>query len=308
MNSKTLTQYPQWTGMVAPVVVPFDRQGLIDEAAFREEVRYLMSQPIDGISSGGSTGEGATLSDAELRRCLEIIQEENNRKIPVYAGIIRNSTLEAIRAGRDAKAIGADVLLITPVYYHGATPEGNHQFFTQIANTLAMPTVLYNVVKTNLITPAQFNRMRADSEWMVGVKQVDPLVMADFAADSNNTYLVYGACDSMLYGTYVSGACGAFSALVTIAPGLCQKQWQAYLRGDQEEAIRLQRTMVPIVNSYLTPPYPAKVKALINLQGRSGGLPRPPSLPIDDPQLLQFMKNALVQADSAVLEMQPSLA
>jgi 4-hydroxy-tetrahydrodipicolinate synthase len=57
------------TGMIAPMVVPFDGRGELDEAAFRREAHYLINRPIDGISSGGSTGEGVTLSDGELRRC-----------------------------------------------------------------------------------------------------------------------------------------------------------------------------------------------------------------------------------------------
>jgi 4-hydroxy-tetrahydrodipicolinate synthase len=70
------------TGMIAPMVVPFDEAGELDEAAFRAEARYLLDHGVDGISSGGSTGEGALLSDAELRRCLELIQAENTRKTP----------------------------------------------------------------------------------------------------------------------------------------------------------------------------------------------------------------------------------
>ena len=80
------------TGMIPPVVVPFDREGEIDEEAFRSEVRYLLDAGIDGISSGGSTGEGALLSDRELARCLQLIGQENTEGLPVLAGVIRNSS------------------------------------------------------------------------------------------------------------------------------------------------------------------------------------------------------------------------
>jgi dihydrodipicolinate synthase/N-acetylneuraminate lyase len=277
------------------MVVPFNQQGDLDEAAFRQEVRWLLSQPIDGISSGGSTGEGALLSDAELRRCLEIIQEENHRKLPVYAGIIRNSTREVIRAGRDAKACGADVLLVTPVFYHGATDAGNVEFYREIGDTLHMPLVVYNVVASNLISPALFQEI-SKLEWVIGVKQVDPVRLAEISALNDGSYLVYAACDQMLYGTYTAGACGAFSAMVTIAPELCKRQWDAFKNGDQQTAMAIHRQMVPIVMTYLSPPYPGKVKALINLQGRSGGLPRKPILPVTDNAQLDTMRTALQRA------------
>ena len=289
----------KWMGMIAPMVVPFDARGELDETAFRAEARWLMQQPIDGISSGGSTGEGALLSDGDLRRCLEIIQEENHRRIPVYAGMIRNATRDVIRAGRDAKALGADMLLVTPAFYHGASEEGNVAFYEEIGRTLEMPLVVYNVVASNLISTALFRRI-AKQEWVVGVKQVDPVRLAELAALNDNEYLVYAACDQMLYGTYVAGAHGAFSAMVTIAPELCQRQWQAYRKGDQATAMAIQKAMVPMVMTYLSPPYPGKVKALVNLQGRSGGLPRHPILPVTDPTVLDTMRQALRGAGVAV--------
>ena len=280
------------TGMIAPMVVPFDEAGELDGAAFRAEARYLLERGVDGISSGGSTGEGALLSDAELCRCLELIQAENTRRVPVYAGVIRNSTREVIRAGLDAKACGADALLVTPVFYHGATEEGNFQFYRAIGEAVQLPLIIYNVVASNLITPPQVVRI-CELEWVVGVKQVDPVRLAEIAALSRSGTHIYAACDQILYGTYTAGACGAFSAMVTIAPELCQRQWQAFQRGDQAEAMAIQRKMVPIVMTYLQAPYPGKVKALVNLQGRSGGLPRHPILPVTDPELLGRMRAAL---------------
>ncbi len=290
----------RFTGMIAPMVVPFDTQGELDEAAFRQEARWLLDQPINGISSGGSTGEGAVLADAELRRCLEIVQEENHRRLPVYAGIIRNSTREVIRAGLDAKASDAEVLLVTPVFYHGATDEGNLDFYREIGETLQMPLVVYNVVASNLISPALFAKI-AKLEWVIGVKQVDPIRLAEISSLNDGGYLVYTACDQMLYGTYAAGACGAFSAMVTIAPELCKRQWDAFKTGDQQTAMAIHKQMVPIVMTYLAPPYPGKVKALVNLQGRSGGFPRKPILPVTDNAQLAAMRTALQSAGIAVV-------
>lgn len=281
----------KYTGMIPPMVVPFTAEGEIDEGAFRSEARYLLDHRIHGISVGGSTGEGALLSDQELRRTLEILQEENRKKIPVFAGIIRNSTREAIRCAKDAEALGADVLLVTPVFYHGATEEGNYAYFKAIADAVPLPIVIYNVVATNIISPELFLRI-AEIEEVIGVKQVDPIKLAELAVMVRPGTHVYSACDQMLYGTYVSGACGSISALVTIAPQLCLDQWDAYLRGDQAEASEIQKKMVPIVRSYLQPPFPGKVKELINLQGRSGGLGRMPNTGPDD-RRRRMMREAL---------------
>jgi dihydrodipicolinate synthase/N-acetylneuraminate lyase len=63
-----------------------------------------------------------------------------------------------------------------------------------------------------------------------------------------------------------------------VAPELCVRQWEAFKAGRQKEAIAIQRTLTPIVVTYLSAPYPPKVKTLINLQGRTSGLARKPAM------------------------------
>ncbi len=284
----------RFEGMFPPMIVPFNRDETIDEQAFRDEVRYLLSTNVNGISSGGSTGEGALLADKELLRCLELVREENSEGKPLVAGIIRNSTREVIRAAMDAKAVGADALLITPVYYHGATAEGNFEFFREIADRVQLPIIIYNVVPTNIITPEQFLRI-AEIDEVIGIKQVDPVKLAEIASQCPDNRRVWAACDQMLYSCYVAGASGAISALVTIAPELCAKQWKAFRVGDQATAMHIQKILSPIVTLYLERPYPGKVKELIRLQGRTAGVARKPTLPSSS-ETISAMKRALAGA------------
>jgi 4-hydroxy-tetrahydrodipicolinate synthase len=264
-------------GMIPPVVVPFDEGENVKRQALRAEVKYLYTTNIDGISSGGSTGEGAVLSDKELRACLEVVIEENERKIPVVAGIIRNSTREVVKAGLEAKLIGADALLVTPVFYYSATLEGNYEFFQEIGKKVGLPIIIYNVVPTNLISTRALVKLSEIDE-IIGIKQIDPVVLAEMVSILGNRMKVYGACDELLYGTYVSGACGAISALVTVAPRLCVEQWQAFRMGDQAKAMEIHKKILPLVRCYSKKPFPGKVKELLNLQGRKVGKARRPTL------------------------------
>lgn len=282
------------TGMIPPLVVPFTKEGSLDEAAFRNELRYLLNSGIDGVSSGGSTGEGALLTDYELKRCLELINEENHNNLPVYAGIIRNSTRDVIKAGMDARALGASALLVTPVFYYGATEAENFLFYKEICEKVQLPVIIYNVVPTNIISPSLFEKIN-EIEWIVGIKQVDPVRLAEIAAVNNGRYKVYAACDHLLYSSYVAGACGAISALITVAPHLCIQQWKAFKRGDQQKAMQLQKKLLPLVTSYFEVPFPEKIKTLLHLQGRSVGYPLKP-MQLVDTSMQQKMKAALTNA------------
>ena len=270
-------QHKRTEGMIPPLVVPFDEKENIDQQAFRSEVRYMYAANVDAISSGGSTGEGAVLSDDELRICLEIVVEENEKKIPVIAGIIRNSTREVVKAGLEAKSIGADAILVTPVFYYSATVQGNYEFFKEIAIKVGLPIIIYNVVPTNLISTRALVKLSEIDE-IVGIQQVDPVVLAEMAAALGNRMSIYGACDELLYASYAAGACGAISALVTVAPVLCVEQWQAFKSGHHAKAMEIHKKILPLVKCYSEKPFPGKVKEMLNLQGRNVGSARRPTL------------------------------
>jgi 4-hydroxy-tetrahydrodipicolinate synthase len=264
-------------GMIPPIVVAFDSTEEIEVDLLRKDIRFLLSSGIDGICSGGSTSEGAVLSNAELRTCLEVIMEENTQKIPVLAGVIRNSTRDVISAALEAKSIGVDGLLVTPVFYYGATLEGNYTFYREIGKRVGLPIIIYNVVPTNLISTRALLKISEIDE-VVGIKQVDPVILAEMSSVCSDKIRIYAACDELLYGAYISGAIGAISALVTVAPGLCVEQWKAFKSADQAKAMEIHRKLLPVAKSYKDRPFPGKIKKLLELQGRNVGASRHPIL------------------------------
>ena len=46
-------------GVIPPMVTPFKDDESIDHEAFVQELEFLLQFDIDGLSIGGSTGEGA---------------------------------------------------------------------------------------------------------------------------------------------------------------------------------------------------------------------------------------------------------
>ena len=264
-------------GMIAPMVTTFDENEELDLNTIKKEVKYLLNTGVDGISTGGSTGEGALLSGDEIRKIIEIIVEENEKKIPIVAGIIRNSTREAIKTGLIAKKAGADALLVTPVFYHGATPDGNYEYYKLIAEKVGLPTIVYNVVPTNQITPEVMLKI-GEIEEMIGIKQVGIEALVAMVYTCGDSIKVFSACDDMLYGTYVSGACGAISAMITAVPELCVKQWKAFKKGDQKTAMEIQRKLYFVREAYNFTPFPGMLKEIINQLGRKVGKSRSPIL------------------------------
>ena len=80
----------------------------------------------DGISVGGSTGEGPTLRDEELTQLIKNSQRIRKKKDQiktVVCGIMRTCTRDAVRAGKTAKEAGADAIMVTPTAYNVLVPK-----------------------------------------------------------------------------------------------------------------------------------------------------------------------------------------
>ncbi len=268
----------RFTGMIAPAVTPFENDEIRWDL-FADDVRYLIDAGVYGIGVGGSTGEGAVLTDAELARLTASAAKLTRGQMPLVGGVIRNSTAQAVRAARGMREAGAEALLVTPPFYFGGTAEDNFDYYQAIAEEVGLPIFVYNVVPTNPISPELMTSLSRIPQ-VVGIKQVGPEALVQMVAKCPNGVLVHSACDTMLYSTYVAGAMGAISALVTVAPKLCVQQWQAFKNGDHAQAMSIQRTLAPVADVYSERPFPAKVKELLNLQGRRVGQTRRPLLPV----------------------------
>ena len=105
------------SGIIPPMTTPFGAAGELDEAAARAQGRWLIGAGVHGLAAGGSTGEGQTLDHDELRRLVAVVADEAAGRVPVIAGIIVDSTREAIRRGRALAGLGVAALQVTPVHY-----------------------------------------------------------------------------------------------------------------------------------------------------------------------------------------------
>lgn len=266
-------------GIIATTVTPFDENEEVDEDIFIEQVRYLLGTGVDGISIGGSTGEGAILSDDELSRLCELAVKEVNGKVPVVAGIIRNCTRDAIRAAKAVEKTGVNALMVTPVHYHVLAPgdDGNYEFYAHLSEEVGLPIIVYNVVPHNIISPELLGKL-ADIPQVVAIKQSggDIHKLAEMVQKCGNRIVIMSAVDDLLFPTYMIGAQGSIVAPSAIIPELLVQQWQAFLRKDYQTAEEIHRRILPVVQAISGPNFPGKIKEAIRQLGRSAGITRSP--------------------------------
>ena len=274
------------TGIIPPIVTPFNADGSINYETFKREVAHLCACGVHGLSPGGSTGEGAALTNDELAHLSTIARAESGGRLPVVAGVIRTSTHEAVRTAITASEAGADALMVTPVFYNVLVPddEGNEAFYRELSDKVGLPIVVYNVVPQNEIRSDFFARMLDRVEHVVGIKQSAGGVMGFYEMKQmvGNRGLVFSATDEMLYSTFALGADGAISAILSLVPKTCVAMWNATRAGDHATARAMQDELYPLWKAVRGNQFPARMKAALRVMGRDCGLPRSPMVMPDE--------------------------
>ena len=285
----------QVNGIIPPIVTPFTRDGEIDEAAFRNIVKFNLKKKVHGVCVGGSSGEGHTLTAEEFARLMEITVEEVNGAIPVLAGIIANSTREAIRRAKSISHLPIKGLQVTPVHYV-FKPDDNATFehFKALTSATDVPVIIYNVVPWNYLSPALLVRLMNELPGVQGVKQSagDLKLMADLMLSVPKGRKIYTAVDALLYPSFAIGCHGTIAANPAAVPGVCIALWNAVQRGDHNRAREIHEALLRFWNTISADNLPANIKTSIALQGTEAGHPRMP-MPATTAAQLENIKREL---------------
>ena len=131
-------------GAHTAIVTPFNIDGSVDFAKYRELIEFQLDNGIDGIVPVGTTGESPTLNNIEHMQVIEQTVQIVNGRAKVIAGTGANSTSEAVELTTLAKKLGIDATLQVTPYYNKPNQEGLYRHFSMVAD-LGVPVVLYNV-------------------------------------------------------------------------------------------------------------------------------------------------------------------
>ena len=286
-------------GIIPPMVTPFNQQEEIDETLLRADIRYMIDQAnVSGLVVGGSTGEGHTLSDDELRRVAGIACDEADGAVPVLAGVIVDSTRQAVTRVRLLADLPLTALQVTPVHYlFRPSDEMMMRHFAAVADAGSIPVMIYNVVPWSYLSPALLARIIREVDGVMGVKQSagDLKLLADLLLLLDGQGQVFTAVDPLLYPSYCLKPDGAIAALLAAAPTLCVQQWNAVQQGDHATALDLHHHLLRLWNTMEGDNLPANVKTAMALQGRNGGVPRAP-MPHSNESQIEAIRAALTAA------------
>jgi 4-hydroxy-tetrahydrodipicolinate synthase len=271
-------------GSIVAIVTPF-KNGEIDEESLRELVEFQIENGTDGIVPCGTTGEASTLDYDEHDRVIEIVVQQAKKRVPVIAGTGSNSTKEAIEITEHAKKVGADgALLVTP-YYNKPTQEGLYRHYKTVAESVALPQILYNVpgrTSVNML-PETVARL-ADIPNIVGIKEASGSLqqVSEVLSLCGDRIEVLSGDDFITFPIMACGGSGVISVTANIMPKEIAAMIDAFNAGDLEEARRLHLRLLRINNAMFIETNPTPVKTALGLMGKCDDEVRLPLAPMSE--------------------------
>jgi 4-hydroxy-tetrahydrodipicolinate synthase len=225
-------------GSMVAVVTPMKADGALDFEALARLVEFHLENGTDAIIAVGTTGESATVDFEEHVRVVRRVVEWVKSRIPVIAGTGANSTTEALHLTQRAMEAGADACLLVTPYYNKPTQEGLYRHYRLIADSVAIPQILYNVPGRTAcdLKPETVERL-AGIPNIVGIKEASTLErIQDLVRRLGDRMDVYSGDDSIAAEAMLGGAKGVISVTANVAPRLMHEMAAAALAGDRARA------------------------------------------------------------------------
>ena len=273
-----------FTGSGVALVTPFDDNG-VNEAAMRELVRFHLREGTDALVVNGSTGEATTMSPDEQRRAVEIVVDEAGKRVPVIVGCGGSDTAAVSRLAANARAAGADAILVSPPPYNKPPQRGIVAHYRAVIDAADLPCVVYNVPGRTAcnILPETVEALAEDPR-VVGVKEAsgDISQVAEICRRVADRVGVYSGNDDQVIPLMALGGVGVISVLANIAPAGTSRMAKAFLEGNVAEARRLQLQYLPLIAALFREANPIPVKTAVGMLGFDVGPLRLPLVEASD--------------------------
>lgn len=221
------------SGVFTALITPF-KSGKVDYASLERLLDHQLKNGIEGFVVNGTTAESPTLTTGERDEIFRFVRKRTEGKVPLIMGTGGNSTAGTVEATREAEKIGADAALVVVPYYNKPPQRGLFQHFKAVAESSALPVLLYNVPGRTITSLAtETIRDLAKVEKIVGIKEASGKI--DFEKE------IIAACPKgfiMLSGddgTYAEFLAAGGHGVISVASHVLPAEFVAWTRSAREK-------------------------------------------------------------------------
>ncbi|KXK07403.1 MAG: dihydrodipicolinate synthase [Acidobacteria bacterium OLB17] len=260
-------------GCATALITPFKRDGSIDEACFQKLVERQVKGGVKLLVPCGTTGESATMDEAERLEIIRITVAVAKRlNAHVIAGTGSNNTAATIDFTRKAREAGADCALVVAPYYNKPTQEGMFAHFSEVAKSVrGMPIMLYNVPSrtSSNISAETTLRLAEAHENIVATKEASgnfSQIMQILRHRPKN-FRVFSGDDATTVPLISLGADGLVSVCSNEIPKETSKMIEHALNGSFHFARKIHYKILPLMEANFVEASPAPCKFVMKELG-----------------------------------------
>ena len=249
-------------GILTAMVTPFDAQGRVDEDAFVRLLHHLLEHGSDGIVVAGSTGEGATLTDAEKYRLWDLAVSEAG-DAPVVAGTGTYDTAHSVHLTEKASEIGVDAVLVVTPYYVKPNERGLRAHYEAVAAATDRHVILYNI-PSRCVVDMSNDFMRSLAETIPNVTAVKQARYEDLAPIEGLDLLAGN--DDVLADVLDMGGTGG----IQVASHIVGEEMRRMI-DEPERRHEIQESLRDVFEALTVTTNPIPIKAALNMLGHDAG-------------------------------------
>ena len=284
-------------GAGVAIVTPMKENLEINYDKLDEMLEEQIAGGTDAIIICGTTGESATMTEAEHSEAIRFTVERVKHRVPVIAGTGSNSTATAVQLSKGAMEDGADALLLVTPYYNKATQNGLIAHYTKICTEAPLPAILYNVPSRTgcSIQPKTLAHLVKNVDSIAGVKEASGNIgnVAEIMHLCDGNIDLYSGNDDQVVPLLSLGGIGVISVLSNVAPQETHDLTQLCFENRYPEAAKMQFKYHNLIDALFCEVNPIPVKKAMELLGWNVGPLRLPLVEPSEEHIAQIQRELL---------------
>ena len=244
----------KYSGLWPVAPTPFNDDGTLDLDGMKRVLDCMIDQGVDGVCILANFSEQFLISDAERDALTRLSLEHVAGRVPVIVTISHFATPIVVDRAKQAKELGADIVMMMPPY-HGAllkgTPEQTFEQFARVGD-VGIPIMLQDAPLSGVDLPVPLLvRMAHEIEMLKLFKIECPQAAAKLRAlVAEGGDAIEGPFDGeegiTLLADLDAGATGCMTS--ALIPDLIKPIVTDFLAGRRQQAIDGYARVLPVIN------------------------------------------------------------
>ena len=275
-------------GIVPALVTPFHPDDeRIDYSAWQRLIDRMIEAGVNGVFTGGSSGEFYSLEPEERLFALRFCTQAVSGRVPLFANVGAITTRETVRLAQAAQGIGVDVAVVVTPYYLKPTQDELVEHYADVCRSVRLPVLAYNFPQHGGVEllPETLGKVAARCENLVGLKDSGGVLKQTAAYRTcapERELAVFVGPEGILLDAWRRGCVGSVTACANISPRLFVDLYKAFRENRADEARKLQMLAKMLGDAVGLHTFPGAIKEALQIAGEDVGVCRRPIGPMSE--------------------------